>query len=141
MTADGRRTVATIPIANPKAAYLMGRRAIEESIVRVLESGWYILGKEVSDFERKFAGWCGCSRAVGVANGTDAVELAIRSVGVREGDCVVTVSNTANATVSAIERIGAVPAFADPLDHLLHPRGEIHLLQHDAPAPQLPRGL
>ena len=102
-----------IPIANPKLSYVAYKEAIDNAVFRVLESGWYILGNEVSEFERKFAGWCGCSHAIGVANGTDAVELALRSVGVHDGDCVVTVSNTANATVSAIERIGAVPAFAD----------------------------
>ena len=102
-----------IPIANPKSSYLACKEAIDNAVFRVLESGWYILGKEVSDFEKKFAEWCGCSHAVGVANGTDAVELALRSVGVREGDYVVTVSNTANATVSAIERIGAIPTFVD----------------------------
>lgn len=102
-----------IPIANPKASYLACKELIDDAVFRVLESGWYVLGKEVSDFERSFAQWCGCSHAVGVANGTDAVEIALRSVGVHEGDCVVTVSNTANATVSAIERIGAVPVFVD----------------------------
>ena len=103
----------TIPIANPKSSYLACKEAIDAAVKRVLESGWYILGKEVSGFEGKFAKWCGCSHAVGVANGTDAVELALRAVGVCRGDNVVTVSNTANATVSAIERIGAVPVFAD----------------------------
>lgn len=103
----------TIPIANPKSSYLACKEAIDAAVRRVLESGWYILGKEVSCFEGRFAKWCGCLHAVGVANGTDAVELALRAVGVCSGDNVVTVSNTANATVSAIERIGAVPVFAD----------------------------
>ena len=83
-----------IPIANPKLSYVAYKEAIDNAVFRVLESGWYILGNEVSEFERKFAGWCGCSHAIGVANGTDAVELALRSVGVHDGDCVVTVSNT-----------------------------------------------
>ena len=102
-----------IPVANPKASYLANQKAIDESVMRVLASGWYVLGKEVSDFENQFAGWCGCAHAVGVANGTDAVELALRAVGVDAGDTVATVANTANATVSAIERIGAKPVFVD----------------------------
>ena len=102
-----------IPVANPKASYLSDKDAIDASVKRVLESGWYILGKEVSGFEKKFSEWCAGARAVGVANGTDAVELALRAVGVVPGDKVATVPNTANATVSAIERIGAVPVFVD----------------------------
>ena len=102
-----------IPIANPRASYLAFKQSIDDAIRRVLESGWYILGGEVQEFERQFAEWCGCAHATGVANGTDAVELALRAVGVNPGDRVITVSNTANATVSAIERIGAVPVFAD----------------------------
>ena len=102
-----------IPIANPKAAYLADKSSIDEAVARVLDSGWYVLGKEVSGFEVCFARWCGSTHAVGVANGTDAVELALRAVGVGIGDKVATVANTANATVSAIERIGATPVFVD----------------------------
>ena len=102
-----------IPVANPKASYLSDKEAIDAAVTRVLESGWYILGKEVSGFEKRLSEWCAGSHAVGVANGTDAVELALRAVGVGYGDKVATVSNTANATVSAIERIGAVPVFVD----------------------------
>ncbi len=102
-----------IPIASPKASYIANQKAIDEAIMRVLRSGWYVLGKEVSEFEDRFAEWCGCSHAIGVANGTDALELALRATGVNVGDRVITVANTANATVSAIERIGAVPVFAD----------------------------
>lgn len=102
-----------IPVAAPKASYLTNRKAIDEAVMRVLASGWYVLGKEVSDFENQFSDWCGCAHAVGVANGTDAVELALRAVGVCAGDSVATVANTANATVSAIERIGARPVFVD----------------------------
>lgn len=102
-----------IPIANPGAAYLRQKSIIDGAIEAVLNGGWYVLGAAVERFENEFAAWCGCRHAVGVANGTDAVELALRAVGVGKGDKVATVANTANATVAAIERIGAKPVFVD----------------------------
>lgn len=102
-----------IPQSNPKAGYLAHREDIDAAIQRVLESGWYILGQEVAAFEREFAAALGRDWSVGVANGTDAIELALRALGVKAGDRVVTVSHTAVATVAAIARIGALPLFAD----------------------------
>lgn len=106
-----------IPQSNPKAAYLERREAIDAALARVLESGWYILGREVESFEAEFAQAMGAKWAVGVANGTDAIEIALRALGVKAGDRVATVSHTAVATVAAIARIGAVPLFVD-----VHPR-------------------
>lgn len=102
-----------IPQSNPKAGYLAHQAEVEAAIARVLHSGWYILGEEVAAFEREFASALGASWGVGVANGTDAVELALRACGVAAGDAVLTVSHTAVATVSAIARIGAYPLFVD----------------------------
>lgn len=102
-----------IPQADPGAGYLRHRAAIDEAIRRVLESGWYILGPEVDAFEREFADYLGVEAAVGVANGTDAIELALRATGVGSGHAVFTVSNTAVATVAAIESAGAVPILVD----------------------------
>lgn len=102
-----------IPVANPGAAYRARKPAIDQAVETVLNSGWYILGKSVAAFEREFADWCGCRHAFGVANGTDAVEISLRACGIGAGDRVLTTSNTANATVSAIERIGAKAVFAD----------------------------
>lgn len=102
-----------VPIANPGAAYRRQKADIDKAVGIVLDGGWYVLGKAVDRFELAFADWCGCRYAVGVANGTDAVELALRAIGVASGDAVATVANTANATVSAIERIGAKPVFVD----------------------------
>ena len=104
---------AVIPQADPKAGYLAHRDEIDAAIHRVLDSGWYILGREVEAFEAEFAAFCGTSHAVGVANGTDALVLALRAVGVGPGDGVVTVSHTAVATVAAIEQVGAVPVLVD----------------------------
>lgn len=106
-----------IPQSNPKAGYLAHREAIDSAIKRVLESGWYILGQEVATFENEFASAMGCGWAVGVANGTDAIELALRALGVKPGDRVITVSHTAVATVAAITRIGALPLFVDISPH------------------------
>jgi dTDP-4-amino-4,6-dideoxygalactose transaminase len=80
---------------------------------RVIGSGWYVLGREVEAFERAFAGYQGGGEAVGVANGTDAIELALRAAGVGPGDEVITVSHTAVPTVCAIERAGATPVLVD----------------------------
>lgn len=102
-----------IPQSNPKAGYLAHKAEIEAAITRVLQSGWYILGEEVAAFEREFASALGASWGVGVANGTDAVELALRACGVAAGDAVLTVSHTAVATIAAITRIGAYPLFVD----------------------------
>ncbi len=99
--------------ANPHASYLAYQQEIDEAIHRVLNSGWYILGKEVSTFEEEFAAFIGVPHAIGVGNGTDALELALRACGIGAGDEVITVSHTAVATVAAIELVGATPVFVD----------------------------
>jgi dTDP-4-amino-4,6-dideoxygalactose transaminase len=99
--------------ANPKANYLAHKEEIDQAVLRVLESGWYILGSEVQAFESAFSSWAAAAHAVAVANGTDALEISLRACGVGPGDLVLTVSNTAVATVAAIERSGAAPVFVD----------------------------
>ena len=106
-------TAGPIPQSSPGSEYRAHRQEIDEAIARVLESGWYILGREVEAFEEEFARYLGVAAAVGVANGTDALELALRAVGVGPGDAVFTVSHTAVATVAAIERAGATPILLD----------------------------
>lgn len=103
----------TVPQNNPKAGYLAHRKEIDSVIQRVLESGWYILGKAVSQFENEFKAYLGTSHAIGVASGTDALELSLRVCGIGAGDTVITVSHTAVATAAAIERTGASLAFVD----------------------------
>lgn len=102
-----------IPQVDLKACYLAQKAELDTAVQRVLQSGWYILGKEVETFEGLFACFCEVPHAVGVANGTDAVELALRAVGVKPGDRVATVSLTAVATVAAMEHLGAVPVLVD----------------------------
>ena len=99
--------------ANPGASYLAHRDAVDAGIRRVLESGSFVLGTELAGFEREFAEYIGCRHGIGVANGTDAIELALRACGVGTGDLVLTVSHTAVATVAAIERCGATPVLVD----------------------------
>ncbi len=99
--------------ADPKASYLAHADEIRAAIDRVLASGQYILGPEVEAFEREFSAYQGSGYTVGVANGTEAIELALRALGVMAGDLVATVANTVSATVSAIEQIGARPIFVE----------------------------
>ena len=99
--------------ADPKGSYTAHRDEILGAVQRVLESGWYILGEETRAFEREFAAWMGTSHAIGVASGTDALQLALRALGVGPGDAVLTVSHTAVATVAAIELVGATPVLVD----------------------------
>jgi len=89
------------------------RPEIDTAIARVLDSGWFILGEELSRFESAFAETLGVAHAVGVGNGTDAVALALEAVGVARGDEVITVPNTAEPTCAAIVELGATPVFVD----------------------------
>jgi dTDP-4-amino-4,6-dideoxygalactose transaminase len=100
-------------VADPKADYLAHAAAIREAIDRVLASGHYILGTELDSFEQEFSAYQGGGHTVGVANGTEALELALRAAGVGAGDSVATVANTVTATVTAITEIGARPVFVE----------------------------
>ena len=102
-----------IPFANPKAQFIAYEKQILEAVQRVLTSGWYILGEEVRNFEKEFANFIGAKFCIGVANGTDAIALALQAAGIAPGDEVITVSHSAVATTAAIEQIGAIPVFAD----------------------------
>lgn len=110
---DSKRMPDLIPQSNPKANYLAHCEEIDAAVLRVANSGWYILGPEVVAFEAEFAAYHGLAHAMGVASGTDALELALRGCGIGPGDAVFTVSHTAVATVAAIERAGAVPVLVD----------------------------
>jgi aminotransferase EvaB len=79
----------------------------------VIESGWYILGKQGARFETAFAEYCGVSHAIGVASGTDAIELALRAAGIGRSDGVATVANAGFYTSTAIHTIGARPCYVD----------------------------
>ena len=89
------------------------REAMSDAARRVFDSGWYVLGPEVGAFEKAWAAACGTAHCVGVANGMDAIELALRALDIGPGDEVITTPMTAFATVLAIFRAGAIPVLAD----------------------------
>lgn len=94
------------------------REELIQAATRVIDSGWYILGKELDVFEKNFANYCGTSYAIGVANGLDALNLIIRawkSLGlVEEGDEVIVQANTYIASVLAISSNGLIPVLVEP---------------------------
>lgn len=90
----------------------IGPQALE-AVSRMGESGWYVLGTEVEQFERDLAAAHGVDHAVGVASGLDAIEIGLRAAGIGPGDEVLTTPLTAFATALAIARAGATPRFAD----------------------------
>lgn len=85
----------------------------QSAIKRVLESGWFILGKEVLDFEEKFAKYLGVTHCIGVANGLEALQISLMALGIGEGDEVITTPISAVATTLAIMGVGAKPVFVD----------------------------
>ena len=102
-----------IPVIDLKKQYESIRTELDDAISRVLAEGSFILGAEVTAFEQEFAEYCEVPYAVGVASGTEALQLALLACGVGENDEVLTTAHTAVATVSAIEATGAHPVFVD----------------------------
>lgn len=109
----------SVPFLDLGAAYRELQRDIDAAVSRVLASGWYILGPEVEAFEEEFAEFCGTRHAVGVANGLDALVLALRALDIGNGDEVIVPSNTFVATWLAVSAVGArpVPVEPDPGTH------------------------
>ncbi|WP_246099273.1 DegT/DnrJ/EryC1/StrS family aminotransferase [Tepidimonas sediminis] len=105
--------VAVILMNDFKAEPFELREAMLDAARRVLESGWFVLGSEVIAFEKKWAELCGVAHGVGVGNGMDAIEIALRGLDIGPGDEVITTPMTAFATVLAIMRAGATPVLAD----------------------------
>lgn len=114
----------TLLVANPKLGYLAHKKEYDTAYKRVLDSGWYILGKEVEAFEHAFAAFCGAKHAIGVATGTDAITLMLVAAGIGQGDEVITTPLTAAFGVLAIERAGATAVFVDidPVTFCLDPK-------------------
>lgn len=112
-----------IHCANPAAQFHSYQDEIEAAVLKVLRSNRYILGEEVEALEREFADYIGVHSVIGVANGTDALEIAIRALDIGPGDEVITVSHTAVATVAAIEASGAIPVLVDvdPVYYTINP--------------------
>lgn len=89
------------------------RAALDAAIARVQDRGHYILGPEVEAFEREFAAYCGAKSCVAVANGTDALELALRALDIGANDEVATVANAGGYASTAIRAVGAKPVYVD----------------------------
>ncbi len=141
-----------IPFNDLKPAHDRHREEYEAAVRRVFARSWYVLGPELEAFEDEFADYHGAAHAVGVASGTDAIELALRAAGVGSGDEVITVSHTAVATVCAVERAGARPVLVDidPRTYTIDPEAvraaitprtravvPVHLYGHPADMPAL----
>ena len=119
-----QNTRRLIPFVDLVRQYRRLEPQILRAIRRVLGSGNYILGPEVAAFEQEFARYCGRRYGVGLASGTDALELAVRALGIGPGDEVITTPLTFIATVEAIIEVGAKPVFADvdPVSYTLDPQ-------------------
>ncbi len=102
-----------VPLIDLRAQYQSIRSEINAAIQCVLDSGQFILGPEVRQFEQEIAAFCDCKHAVAVASGTDALELALRAYGVKQGDEVITTAFSFFATAGAILATGALPVFVD----------------------------
>ena len=102
-----------VPLFDTKTPLAPLRGEIDAAMTRVVDSGAFILGPEVQAFEDEFAAYCGAAHAVGVANGTDALTIALRALGVGPGDDVVVPSFTFYASAEAIPPTGARPVFCD----------------------------
>jgi dTDP-4-amino-4,6-dideoxygalactose transaminase len=102
-----------VPFVDFRARVLALRHELDEALARVLDSGWFVLGPEGEAFERELAAALGAREAVAVANGTDALSLSLRALGVGPGDEVVTTSLSAAFTALAVVQAGARPVFVD----------------------------
>lgn len=103
-----------IPFLELKAMNARCREELVEAATRVIDSGWYVLGDEVTHFENEFSSYCGAEHCVGVANGLDALHLILRAYNISEGDEVIVPSNTYIATWLAASYAGATPIPVEP---------------------------
>ena len=102
-----------VPFLDLNTQYKGIKSEIDAAVIAVLDSGQYILGKAVEDFERAFAAYCGVAHAVACSSGTAALQLALAAVGIGRGDDVLTVPMTFVATAAAIDYTGARPVLVD----------------------------
>jgi dTDP-4-amino-4,6-dideoxygalactose transaminase len=103
-----------IPFLDLGPTYLASKPRIDAALLRVAASGWFLLGKELAAFESAYARYCGAAHSAGVANGLDALYLALRALGVGPGDEVIVPSNTYIATWLAVSQCGATPVPVEP---------------------------
>jgi len=103
-----------VPFLNLKAPYLELKEDLDAAYCRVMESGWYILGEEVTAFEKEFAEYCDVKYCIGVGNGLDALHLTLRAMDIGAGDEVIVPANTYIATWLAVSYAGATPVPVEP---------------------------
>ena len=106
----------SIPFLDLQASNLDLMPELEAAFRRVMESGWYVLGREVEAFEEEFAAYCGTRHCIGVGNGLDALHLILRAYGIGAGDEVIVPSNTYIATWLAVTYAGARPVPVEPIE-------------------------
>lgn len=102
-----------VPLVDLRAQYMSIKNEIDQAIANVIEDAAFVGGKYVNQFEEEFAAFCMGKHCVGVGNGTDALFIALRSLGVGRGDEVITVANSFIATSEAITMAGAKAVFVD----------------------------
>lgn len=112
MSGPGQGSVAFL---NVRATYIELKQEIDEAMARVMASGWYLLGAELQGFETEFAAYVQADHAVGLANGLEALVLAMKALGVGSGDEVIVPANTYIATWLAVSYVGAVPVPVEPI--------------------------
>ena len=105
-----------IPFLQLREAYLELHAELDEAYKRVMNSGWFVLGPEVSAFEEEFAAYCGAKYCIGVANGLEALSLILRAWDIGEGDEVIVPSNTYIASWLAVSHSGATPVPVEPIE-------------------------
>lgn len=105
-----------IPFLDLQAVNARHRAALHECLERVLDSGWFVQGRELEAFESEFAAYCGAKHCIGVGNGLDALHLALRALGIGPGDEVIVPSNTFIATWLAVTYAGATPVPVEPVE-------------------------
>lgn len=103
-----------IPFLDLGPTYLANQQRIDDALARVAKSGWFLLGTELSALEAAYAAHCGAAHCIGVANGLDALHLALRALGVGRGHEVIVPSNTYIATWLAVSQCGATPVPVEP---------------------------
>lgn len=113
----------SIPVGDLKREYAEIRCDVDRAVERVLRRGWFVLGEEGAAFEAEWAAYCGAGHAVGVGNGTDAIQLALRAAGIGPGDEVILPALTATFSALAVSMAGATPVLADvdPVRYTLDP--------------------
>ena len=116
---------ALIPVLDVGATYQELREEIDKAVRQLLESGWYIGGPSVEEFEEQYASYCGASHCVGVGNGLEALALSLQALGIGHGDEVIVPANTYIATWLAVSMVGATPMPVEPdeASHCIDPSG------------------